>query len=201
MPRKLELDLLVDGEPEEVAERLKEETRWSPQPYRGGPLTFGKKPLKGRVAEGKATVGLNKSDWWSMLQPTASVTLDKSATGTRIQGHVGMPDFMVWTLRLVAVLFMPLVVGVSTLSLLGEGTASAAMIAAAFAAFALLVTVLGLGAHVHHANEQVDELRDQLVTSAGGRTLLSTDVAETELPAEVERELEEARARPQGIKQ
>lgn len=186
MPRKVDLDAIVPGPPDEVAARLEGETRWSPTPYRGGVFTLGKKPLKGRVGAGGFTVGLNRRDWWTMLQPTAHATLEPAATGTRIRGEVGMPGWLVWLLRGVVVGGIPAAVGVSTMALLAEGTPQATVIAAGFAAFALVVGVLGTGAHVHHADEQVDELQATVLEVAGrsGATEDSTELAEAMREAE-----------------
>ncbi len=191
MPRKVELDAIVSGSPEDVAARIKDDTRWSPTPYRGGVFTLGDKPLKGRVGDGGFTVGLNKRDWWTMLQPTAKAKLESSAAGTRVTGQVGMPDWMTWLLRGVVVAGIPGAIGAATLGLLSEGTPQAGLIAAGFTAFALVVGVLGTGAHVHHANEQVDELRAK-VLEAAGRSVAVEDSAEL---AEAMREAEGANAR------
>ncbi len=194
MPRKVEVDVLVDGTPEEVSEKLKENTRFSPVPYRGGPLTFGKKPMKGRVGQDRATVGLNRRDWWSMLQPTAEVTLEPAPTGTRVKGAVGMPDWMTWLLRAVVVLGIPGATGFASFQLLRDGGALGPYIAMAFTLFAIGVAIFGVGAHVHHANEQVDTLKERLVEAAGGPKLLASDPvgASSELAA-AEAELERAK--------
>jgi hypothetical protein len=164
MPRKLELDALVPGTPEEVAERVKNLTRWSLQPYRGGPITFGAKPLKGTVSDGSVNVGLNRRDWFSMLQPTAKAALEPTSTGTRIRGSVGMPDWLVWLLRAVILGGLPAAFGLAAYQLLGAGQP---LILAAFLLFGIVVSVLGTGAHVAHANEQVDALKAEVLEAAG----------------------------------
>ena len=190
MPRKVELDIIAPGDPEQVAERLKAETRWSPQPYRGGPFTFGDKPLKGNVSDESMNVGLNRKDWWSMLQPTAKATLEPSGTGTRIRGHVGMPDWMTWFLRFMVVVMIPFAVGVASWAAIGDGQP---LIAAAFALVALVAGVLGTGAHVAHANEQVDTLKAQVLESVGTTAVssLAARASEAEM-AEAMREAEAA---------
>jgi len=182
MPRKVEVDTVVPGTPEQVAERLKDATRWSPQPFRGGPITFGDKPMKGRVSDDGAVVGLNRRDWWSLYQPTADITLEEAATGTRIRGHVGMPDWLVWLLRAVVLLVLPASCGAAAWALLADGSPGTTALAAGFTLFALVVSVLGIGAHVHHANEQVDTLRDTVLSTAGwsGVPLDATTAAQGE---------------------
>ena len=170
MPRKVELDVLTPGTPDEVAGRIKARTRFSVQPYRGGPLTFGDQPLKGTATAGSINVGLNRRDWWSMMQPTAKATLQATHTGTRIQGAVGMPDWVTWALRFVVVVVAPTAVGVAASAALGDGQT---VIAAAFAGLAMLGAVGGVGAHVAHANEQVDALKAAVLQAAGTGSLQS----------------------------
>ena len=191
MPRKLELDALVPGSPEEVAERVKSLTRWSLQPYRGGPITFGPKPLKGTVSVDGVNVGLNRRDWFSMLQPTAKATLEPSSAGTRIRGAVGMPDWLVWLLRAVIVVGLPAAFGFAGWQLLGAGQP---LILAAFIAFGLVVSVLGTGAHVAHSNEQVDALKAKVLEAAGA-TVSTVSDASTEELAEAMREAEASGSR------
>ncbi len=191
MPRKLELDALVPGSPDEVAERVKSLTRWSLQPYRGGPITFGSKPLKGTVSVDGVNVGLNRRDWFSMLQPTAKATLEPSSTGTRVRGAVGMPDWLVWLLRAVILAGLPAVFGLAAWQLLGAGQP---LILAAFVAFGLVVSVLGTGAHVSHSNEQVDALKAKVLEAAGA-TVTPVSAASAEELAEAMREAEAPAAR------
>jgi len=191
MPRKVELDLLVPGDPEEVADRIKGQTRWSPQPFRGGPFTLGDKPMKGRVSGESSNVGLNKRDWWSLYQPTVNATLEPAATGTRIRGTVGMPDWLVWLLRAVVVLGIPGAVGVAALALLPAGQTA---ILALFVAAAVVMSVLGIGAHVHHADEQVDDLAARLMDASGASAPITASEPSAEL-TEATREAEPAGAR------
>ncbi len=191
MPRKLELDALVPGSPEEVAERVKSLTRWSLQPYRGGPITFGSKPLKGTVSDGAVNVGLNRRDWFSMLQPTAKATLKPASTGTRIRGAVGMPDWLVWLLRGVILAGLPAAFGLAAYQLLGAGQP---LILAAFLAFGLVVSVLGTGAHVAHSNEQVDALKAKILEAAGA-SIPAVSAAPSEELEEAMREAEGSGAR------
>lgn len=191
MPRKLELDTLVPGTPEQVAERVKQATRWSLQPFRGGPITFGAKPLKGSVSDGALNVGLNRRDWWSMYQPTAQATLEPASTGTRIRGAVGMPDWLVYLLRAVVLAGLPAVVGFASVQLLGAGRP---LILVAFVLFALVISVLSIGAHVAHANEQVDALK-AAVLAAAGSALGPVAAASSEAMAEAMREVESSGAR------
>ncbi len=167
MPRKAELDVIVSGDPEAVAERLKDSTRWSPQPYRGGPITFGNKPMKGRVRGDGAVVGLNERDWWSLFQPTADIAFEKTGAGTRVHGHVGMPDWLVWFLRGVVLLGLPAACTTAVWSLLSDGSPGTTAIAAFVVLFAVVVSVFGIGAHVHHANSQVDALKETVLQTVG----------------------------------
>ena len=191
MPRKLELDVFVPGTPEQVAERVKQATRWSLQPFRGGPITFGSKPLKGSVSDAALNVGLNRRDWWSMYQPTAKASLEPASTGTRIRGAVGMPDWLVYLLRAVVLVGLPAVLAFAGTLLLGEGRP---LVLAGFVAFSLVISVLSIGAHVAHSNEQVDALKATLLAAAGASTA-SVGTASSEELAEALREAESAGAR------
>jgi len=189
MPRRIEIDQRVPGDPDEVAARLSENTRLSLTPYRGGPFTLGRKPLKGTVGKRTFRVGLNRRDWWSFLQPTARAALEETPTGTRVHGEVGMPGWLVWLLRGVVVAGIPTAVGASTLALLADGSPGNLAIAAGCAGFSALIGVFGTGAHVHHADSQVDALRDAVVAAAGGAAVAAGG-------AEQEREAEAASAVP-----
>jgi len=190
MPRKVELDIIAPGDPDEVMRRIKEHTRWSLQPYRGGPFTFSDKPFKGRVEDDSMTVGLNRRDWWSLLQPTARATFEPAATGTRIRGEVSVPDWMTWMLRFMVVVMVPLAAGVGAWAALSDGQP---VIAAVFALFAVLVTVFSLGWNLSHANEQVDALKAEVLKVAGTSALGSvlSQASEAEV-AEAMREAEAA---------
>lgn len=168
MPRRLELDQLVPGDPDAVAERLEQSTRFSPTPYRGGPFTLGERPLKGRVGKGRLNLGLNRRDWWSLLQPTARASLEPAASGTHVRGEVGMPGWLVWLLRGVVVGGIPAAVGFATLQLLADGSPAAVGIAAGFAGFSALVGIFGTGLHVAHADAQVEELKAAVLDAARG---------------------------------
>lgn len=190
MPRKVELDVIAPGDRAEVVARIDAATRWSPNPFRGGLFTFGDKPLKGRVSEDRATVGLNRRDLWALTQPTAQLTFEPGRTGTRIHGHVGMPDWLTWFFRFIVVVMIPLAIGAASWGAIGDGQP---LIAAAFTLVALIVGVFSTGAHVAHANEQVDALKATVLEVAGTSAVasLSARASEAEL-AEAMREAEGA---------
>ncbi len=108
-----------------------------------------------------------------------------------------MPDWLVWLLRAVVLLGLPGVMGFASFQLLGAGQP---LILAAFVAFALVISVLGIGAHVAHSNEQVDALKAAVVSAAGGAAGL-VRVASSAALDEAMREVDAATTRtrqPEG---
>ena len=184
MPKKKAVDIRVTGTPSEVAERLKQATRYSVQPVRGGPWTFGDKPLKGMVTERGATVGLNRRDWMSLMQPTAQLTFEESGAGTRVHGMLGIPDWLVWLMRFGVVVGVPFAVGAAAFGLLADGSAGTTALAAGFAAFAVLVTIFGVGMNMNNADGQMNDLEQAVRrwTSASGVPLdAETDALSEEM--------------------
>ena len=155
MPRRVRFEQAVPASPAVIAAHLRKQTRWSPLPFQGSPLTFGPKPLKGTIKDDVVDIGLNHRDLLQMLQPTARLTLDQQADGsTRVHGEVGVPPLMVWLLRLITGIVAPLAVSAAIMGALSASWAIALGVGVVMS----VGLVVGVGISVSHADGQIDDL-------------------------------------------
>jgi len=168
MPKSIAIDLHVAGTPEEVARRLQEQTRWSLYPFQGSLIRFGDKPLKGTVNANRFKVGSNHRDVFTLMQPVARCTLERTAHGTKIQGSVGLPRLLVWWMRFAVMIMVPMIVLSMIGVVLSSGGTLGWLVAVLFSLFAILCCIFGVGINMNNANGMVDDMHHQLHQLLGG---------------------------------
>ena len=161
MPKHATIEAQVGGTPSDVADRLRKATRFTLAPYQGSPFRFGGKPLKGTVSDRRFSVALNERDWWTLLQPVARARLVPTDGGTRVEGEVGIPPWLLWVLRLTVVSAIPLTV-------IGAFAAGAPLLTALLVTLVMAGVVGGVGWNMNNANQQVEPLRDAVLTQLAG---------------------------------
>ena len=168
MPKQREVDVVVGGNPAEVAERLRRRTRWRLIPGQGQFLGSFEQPLAGRVGADRFRVATNRRDWLTLTQAVAVGTLAPAAGGTRVRAVVGLPSGLTWLLRGTTVLSIAAVAG--GLFAAVTGGAGATELAAALGVFGVAVgaATAGVGLNVHNADAQVEPLADALVAACSG---------------------------------
>ncbi len=103
MPKTQTFSFTVPGTPEEVSQRLKEESRWRPFPFQGSILVPADKPLAGRVGKDSFALAVNKRDWLTLMQAVAKGDLKEVPGGTQVQGQAGLPLWVTWQLRIATI--------------------------------------------------------------------------------------------------
>lgn len=178
MPKTQQFSFTVPGTPEQVAERLKSDTRFRLTPFQGSILVPTDKPLAGRVGKDSFAVAVNKRDWWTLMQAVARGELQEGPGGTRVQGQAGLPVWVTWQLRIATVLALLAGVGGVVGVMVGSQGLGGAPLAALFLCVILFATVLGIGLNVRNADEQVPELMARLEAAALGTVAAAEPVVE-----------------------
>lgn len=179
MPKQRPFSFVVPGTPDEVSQRLKDQTRFQLVPGQGSVLANSKKPLAGHVRGDGFRLALNKRDWLTLLQAVAVGELSEDSGGTRVEGTAGLPAWMTWYLRFAFV---------AGLGVMGFGgwaamTSAEGGIAAFIPLFFGLVIVAmtgGIGLNVANADKQVDALEGAVRSAAGAPSLDPTPQAASE---------------------
>jgi len=154
--------------PEAATAQLKQQTRFSLTPFQGSFITLGGAPLKGRVSARGFTVGLNERDWLTLLQPTARGTIRTGDGGAVVDVTVSLPPLMLWYLRIVVGLLIPLLlVAGGTAVFVGSMPLSAAAGVFGVAALMLAMIVVGVGINMNNVDKQVDALAAQVEAVLG----------------------------------
>jgi hypothetical protein len=170
MPKQQTFDFVVDGAPEDVAERLKAKTRFRPFPYQASILGGGKKPLGGLVTGGGFRVALDPRSVLQHSQAVAVGSLEPRSDGrTRVHGVAGLPAWTTWLYRIVFLLMGAAVAAGGTIVAAETGLSPAAVMGVGGMMF-VLGTLLGiplLGWHVAKADEQVDGVVERLEEAVG----------------------------------
>ena len=191
MPKKVPLDLVVPGTPEEVAKALKEDTLFRPFPTTGsGPIRRSKKTYGGRVSDAGFNVSLYEPTWLNLTNPVARAKLSESPSGTRIEGEVGLHPLVIFWLRLATVVMFA-AAGVAGFGALTAGAAAPGIVGLLFF---LLLIIPSIGINVAHADENAEKLHAAIEATlrsgalAARRPLLDADpdalrAAEAELDA------------------
>jgi len=156
MPKSQTFQMVVPGSPEEVARRLKQQTRWRLFPYQASVFGGGTRPLGGRVRRKWFAVSLDERDAMGRMTAVARGTLVQAGPGrTRIEGVAGMPRWVAWDLRLGTAL---LALAIAAVPLLVLGTAGSAQAVLWGVLIFLASAVIGvgiIGMNVNHADERV----------------------------------------------
>lgn len=161
--------------PEEVSQRLKSQTRFAWTPYRGGVLSPGQHPLRGRVSPKRFTVALNRRDPLALLQPTARGRMTAVPGGTEVEVVVGLPAVLLWYMRIVVAVFMPGLLFTVGVALLVAGAPQGSVLAVfGLLAFVVVGGIFGIGSSMNNVDGQVDALTDQVQSMLGA---LRTDQA------------------------
>lgn len=166
MPKKVQFDFVVPGEPRQVSERLSTKTRKRLFPHQTSML--GKGELGGRVSEEGFTVSEDPRSFFRTLVPVASGELvDRGDGSTRVRGIAGMPDWVAWSLR-VGFLSVPAFALFSIASiLLSGGDVSLSASFAGLMAMMLTFAVATIGWQVNKADEGLEPLVDKLRDATG----------------------------------
>jgi hypothetical protein len=193
MPKSQSFSYTVPGTPEEVAQRLKSQTRFRPIPAQGSILVPADRPLAGWVVRQNFAVAVNERDWFTLMQAVAKGRLSAVPGGTRIEGRAGMPAWVTWQLRLATILaVLAGLVGAGAAVMDAPGPAMA-VYAPLFLSVILIAAVLGIGWNVKNADDQVPELMSRLEAATLGEVEPALD-AETEKVEIDERAPDKARA-------
>lgn len=179
MPKTLSFSYTVPGTPEEVAQRLKSQTRFRPIPAQGTILVPADRPLAGRVGKERFAVAVNKRDWLTLMQAVASGQLSAAPGGTLVEGRAGMPAWVTWSLRLATILAAMAGLGGVGGLLLDVPGPQGAVFGALFLSVVLIAAVMGIGLNVKNADDQVPELLARLETATIGEVEPALE-AETE---------------------
>ncbi len=189
MPKTQQFSFTVPGSPEQVAERLKSQTRFHPLPVQGTVLVPADRPLAGRVSKRGFTVAVNKRDWLTLMQAVAKGEISEVPGGTQVQGQARLPVWVTLQLRIATIIgILAGLVGVVGVVAGAPGMASASM-AALFLCVVLMATVLGIGLNVRNADEQIPELMARLEAAAIG------PVADEQAVEDEQTEQDQAKAR------
>lgn len=161
MPRRAETRLTVAASPEEVAARLKGQTRFRLMPAEARFIARHDRPLAGRVRVDGFRVALNRRDPLTRLQAVAVGRVTPQDGGSRIDIVAGLPPGLTWVLRLSFLLGIA-ATGTGVWAGLGQGDLAGAAVTILAMGVFLLAATLGLGLNVANADAQVPELLAQV---------------------------------------
>ena len=178
MPRYIEVDEVVSGTPDEVAARLKSQTRFSLFAHTAKGGLWGNTPLKGRVSARGATVSLRRFDRWGRIQPVYQARFEPHARGTRVRGYVGIPPMVLWGMRLSVL--MSCIAAVIMASQITQGVADSMLGWFVWIAIFGAITVGSIGTQMNFADARLESLAQTVTGILGTQTTTASDALSDE---------------------